>query len=654
MSDPRTLLRQVHDRLAAAEPQVRIIRPWGPERERLADAVEAAIGHAALGTEAGCRAAIADLTGAAGVVAKFRDDASAPNARAVARAADEALPALRAIAWSVAPPALSVQGFGPVEVSSAAPVTATARLVLSAPAKTSVAATATIGGLAASDVAGGKLSFPVEVPAGASSAPLPVGFAAQALTADKAGSLALSAPSGATLGSPAGFPFVLKANAVRPPLPTVTLSGGDITPSRTAEVDGAVAVALSAPADHAVTAVYGIAGQRPGDLLSPATGPVVVPAGTTSATIPVRVAPLTLAAARPLTLALSGVAGAAQPFPAPLAFSLRASASSNNRSGLPFRDGANGQSNHADEFQWLVAFEQWRGRPLDITTLFPGTNEPFDPLMGQVKGQEQLIRDCDGRGLQIITTIPLITNHEGPGHFPDCARGAYDAWHEEAARFYAGLGLKHPVIVRLGHECDGTGTANPYPQDEAAGFANYKAAWDRIADVYHTNLPGCLLDWNHLRRGHPTIDWRRAQPSLDSFDVLGVDLYNGGNPIVNSTDTWQRYRDATGAGGSPAGPATWLAYAKSIGKPLGIAECAVTNKSNLAGDPVDDPTWCEQMFDWLVANGGDGPGQVIYAVYFHRLAEGHSHKVMQDNGHDAAPENVKAAAGYRGRRGGGR
>jgi hypothetical protein len=432
----------------------------------------------------------------------------------------------------------------------------------------------------------------------------------------------------------------------------VTLSGGDITPSRTAEVDGAVAVALSAPADHAVTAVYGIAGQRPGDLLSPATGPVVVPAGTTSATIPVRVAPLTLAAARPLTLALSGVAGAAQPFPGPLAFSLRANAPSDNRSGLPFKDGANGQSNQFDEFQWLLAFEKWRGggtpKPLDTTTLFPGTNEPWAQLDRQVRGQEQLIRACDGHGLQIITTIPLITNAEGAGHFPDCAKGAYDQWHKGWAAWYASLGLRHKLVVRLGHECDGTGVANPYPQDEPNDFVNYKAAYARIADIYHQQ--GHLIDWNHLRRGHPTIDWRRAQPDLGAFDILGVDLYNGGNPIVNSVDTWQRYRDATGAGGSPAGPATWLAYAKSIGKPLGIAECAVTNKSNLAGDPVDDPTWCEQMFDWLVANGGDGPGQVIYAVYFHRLAEGHSHKVMQDDGRDAAPENVKAAAGYRGRR----
>jgi hypothetical protein len=100
MSDPKILLRQIHDQLAAVEPQVQIIRPKGPHRERLADAVEAAIGHAALGTEAGCEAAIADLAGAAGVVAEFRDDPRYPNARAVARVADEALPGLRAIRWS--------------------------------------------------------------------------------------------------------------------------------------------------------------------------------------------------------------------------------------------------------------------------------------------------------------------------------------------------------------------------------------------------------------------------------------------------------------------------------------------------------------------------------------------------------------------------
>src|SRR5215218_6426631 len=103
MSDPEVLLRAVRDGLAAVEPQARVIRPKGPDRRRLADAVGAATGHAAAGAEAGCEAAIADLAGAREVVDRFRDDPDHPNARVVARAAGAALEALEAIDWRVAP-----------------------------------------------------------------------------------------------------------------------------------------------------------------------------------------------------------------------------------------------------------------------------------------------------------------------------------------------------------------------------------------------------------------------------------------------------------------------------------------------------------------------------------------------------------------------
>lgn len=108
-----------------------------------------------------------------------------------------------------------------------------------------------------------------------------------------------------------------------PRLPTLTLTGpGDIAPSPDAEVDATATVALSAPADHDVTAEYAITGQQFGDLLNPDVGPVTVPAGQGAAPVTVRVAPLTLTADRPLSLALSAVVGAAPPFPAPAVFRL--------------------------------------------------------------------------------------------------------------------------------------------------------------------------------------------------------------------------------------------------------------------------------------------------------------------------------------------
>lgn len=101
-SDSEVLLGAVRDRLAAVASQAQDIRQWGQARARLADAVQAATGHAAEGTKAGWEAAIADLAAAQDVIDRFRDDDEHPNPRDVARAADEALRALRAIEWPVA------------------------------------------------------------------------------------------------------------------------------------------------------------------------------------------------------------------------------------------------------------------------------------------------------------------------------------------------------------------------------------------------------------------------------------------------------------------------------------------------------------------------------------------------------------------------
>src|SRR5204863_6850572 len=120
-------------------------------------------------------------------------------------------------------PVLTVRGFDAVAVAAAAPVEADATLLLSAPAAGPVTATVTLSGLSAADLAAGQAaSFTAAIPAGATPLPLPLRFAAQTLAADKAGRLGLSSPSGATLGSPAGFQFALKANVGSRPTVSIT------------------------------------------------------------------------------------------------------------------------------------------------------------------------------------------------------------------------------------------------------------------------------------------------------------------------------------------------------------------------------------------------------------------------------------------------
>lgn len=408
---PIALLHAVNSALLAALPDARAIQDGGPRRHRLALGLVAAEQASAKGTEAGCVAAITALAGVQDE-ARALEHADKPKVQRSAKVAESALQALRAIDWHVVPPApvLTVRGFATVAVSTSAPVAATATLALSAPAKADVTVMVTIAGLAAADVASGLLFFPVKVPAGAGSAPLPVTFAAQALTADKAASLALSGPAGATLGTPARFSFALQANTVVQPPPTLTLTGpGDIAASTTAEVDAAATVTLSTPTDHDVTATYTLTGQQDGDLLSLATGPVVIPAGQTSATIALRVAPLTLTADRALSLALSGIAGAAEPFPAAVTFALKANTVVTTKGMLTFPSSIGTVVREATAEKTVLVEVAREGVSTHLPATIPAVDIALPPDVLKVVGPAEF-----GAG-QRIGHAPMVLHPYGAG-----------------------------------------------------------------------------------------------------------------------------------------------------------------------------------------------------------------------------------------------
>jgi hypothetical protein len=106
------------------------------------------------------------------------------------------------------------------------------------------------------------------------------------------------------------------------PAPTLSLAGpGGVKPSKTVATPVAVTVALSNLGATDVSGSWAVTGQQPGDLAADG-GTFLVPAGQPSAVIPLVVNPLTLAAARKLTVTLSGVVGAAEPLPGPLTINL--------------------------------------------------------------------------------------------------------------------------------------------------------------------------------------------------------------------------------------------------------------------------------------------------------------------------------------------
>jgi hypothetical protein len=98
-ADPEARLAAVHDRLAKLQPRIDVLLTREDDRLALGKAAQAAIAHTAQGTPESCQAAIGDIVGGHDVIASYLHGKHRPNATAVAKALDQALPDLKAVSW---------------------------------------------------------------------------------------------------------------------------------------------------------------------------------------------------------------------------------------------------------------------------------------------------------------------------------------------------------------------------------------------------------------------------------------------------------------------------------------------------------------------------------------------------------------------------
>ena len=78
--------------------------------------------------------------------------------------------------------------------------------------------------------------------------------------------------------------------------------------------------------------------------------------------------------------------------------------------------------------------------------------------------------------------------------------------------------------------------------------------------------------------------------------------------------------NGTNSDGSPLGAESWRQFAASKGKPMAIGEWA-SNGDSSGGNGGDSPDYIQRFHDWLVANGGAGPGQIKYAIFFNGFTQ---------------------------------
>ena len=101
-------------------------------------------------------------------------------------------------------------------------------------------------------------------------------------------------------------------------------------------------------------------------------------------------------------------------------------------------------------------------------------------------------------------------------------------------------------------------------------------------------------------------------PGGNWVDFIGHDRYDRYPTFKIQADWDKRYMEMDAKYGSPVGIGAWLAYAKSEGKKLSIAEWATANPSE--GGSGDNPFFIEKMLKFFKANAAD----IGYECYFNR------------------------------------
>lgn len=167
------------------------------------------------------------------------------------------------------------------------------------------------------------------------------------------------------------------------------------------------------------------------------------------------------------------------------------------------------------------------------------------------------------------------------GNLADCAANKYAANHRSIGRRLAANGAGN-AEVRLGWEANNSS----YPWTAVGHSAEqWKACFTNAAKAIKSGGPGLRIAWHMAKKGRVNVNslWPAEAPITN----IGVSHYDDGQA---------RFGNET-ADGSPWGLRAWLAFAKSKGKQLEMAEWGVGRKG-------DNPSYIQNMYAFFRDAGG--------------------------------------------------
>jgi hypothetical protein len=250
------------------------------------------------------------------------------------------------------------------------------------------------------------------------------------------------------------------------------------------------------------------------------------------------------------------------------------------------------------------AFAAWRGSPTPIAGTWNDGGWESSEAQWTLKGE---YAEWNGD----------LDNAMGAfwsGSWAAAAGGDYDAHWRKAltAMAAARAGKSGTVYIRLAHEMNG----DWFPWSVNSRNVNeFKTAWIRFAGLVRATFPAAKIVFGASNGSHSDIGVPAMWPGDACVDVVGVDFYDMW-PNLPDKATWDARYMATDRGDSPVGLGAWLAFAKAHGKPLAIPEWGLNWAKDGTPGPQDNPFFIEKMNEFFRANAGNGPGQVLYEIYY--------------------------------------
>jgi hypothetical protein len=285
-----------------------------------------------------------------------------------------------------------------------------------------------------------------------------------------------------------------------------------------------------------------------------------------------------------------------------------------SRSGLPWYSGS---------FSGKAGWDTFRGHADDCAESFfgktPGWDSPYtnDTAWRNSHAITTDVVSAANNGQGIIIAIPLMGSADRQD-FAGIVAGELDTLHTDMANvLQSNRGVGQKVWIRLGHEAN-AGTVGRYPWhfiDPTTGPADpttYKAAWARIAAIYHALVPGVQMVWNLIHQhqgGYDSYSLESYYPGNTAVDVVGLDVYdNGGGSntfFYNSDAQWTKmlgkYDPATGKAYGLQGI---YDFAVAHGKKFSIDEWAPQSDGNIT-DGSNDGYFVTHMVQWFAAHAAN-------------------------------------------------